>query len=92
MKKAEENSRPEDVAALVTYLATEKADNINACIFEVWHGHVGIFDDPPPVKQVLWKEGTWTVEELAEVMPATLTDGKTRELPPSGSNVKIIWE
>jgi 3-oxoacyl-[acyl-carrier protein] reductase len=92
LKKAEENSRPEDVAALVTYLASEKADNINACIFEVWHGHVGIFNDPPPVEQVLWKEGTWTAEELAEVMPGTLTNGKTRELPPSASNVRIIWE
>jgi 3-oxoacyl-[acyl-carrier protein] reductase len=90
LKKAEENSRPEDVAALVTYLASEKADNVNACIFEVWHGHIGIFKDPPPVEQVLWKEGTWTVEELEASMPSTLTQGKTRELPPSASTIKLV--
>ncbi len=75
-----EVNKPEDIAALVVYLASEKADNINGCIFEVWRGHVGIFTDPPPVEQVLWKDGRWTPEELAETMPETLTRGRTREL------------
>ena len=73
---------PEDVANLVVYLASEKADNVNGCIFEVWHGHVGIYTDPPPVEQVLEKDGRWTPEELAEAMPKTLTKDKVRELPP----------
>ncbi len=82
-----EANRPEDVAALVVYLASESADHINGCIFEVWHGHVGIFTDPPPVAQTLRKDGRWTPEELAEAMPETLTRGKSREnlpftLPP----------
>ncbi len=75
-----EVNKPEDIAALVVYLASEKADHINGCIFEVWRGHVGIFADPPPVEQVLWKDGRWTPEELAETMPQTLTKGRTREL------------
>jgi 3-oxoacyl-[acyl-carrier protein] reductase len=90
LKQAEENSRPEDVAALVAYLASEKADNINACVFEVWHGHIGIYNDPPPVEQVLWKDGTWTAEELESALPATLTNGKIRDLPPTASNIRII--
>lgn len=73
---------PEDVASLVTYLASELTDNVNGCVFEVWHGHIGIYTDPPPVAQVLWKEGRWTPEELAETMPGTLTRDKVRELPP----------
>ncbi|MBN1177122.1 MAG: SDR family NAD(P)-dependent oxidoreductase [Dehalococcoidales bacterium] len=73
---------PEDVANLVVYLASEKADNVNGCIFEVWHGHIGIYTDPPPVEQVLAKEGRWKPEELAEAMPQTLTKDKTREIPP----------
>jgi NAD(P)-dependent dehydrogenase (short-subunit alcohol dehydrogenase family) len=77
-----ELNQPEDVASLVVYLASEKADNINGCVFEVWHGHVGIYVDPPPVEQVLWKDGRWTPEELAETMPGTLTRDKVRELPP----------
>jgi NAD(P)-dependent dehydrogenase (short-subunit alcohol dehydrogenase family) len=81
VKQMLEINRPEDVAGLVVYLASEKAGNVNGCVFEVWHGHVGIYVDPPPVEQVLSKEGTWTVEELAEAMPATLTRNKTHDLP-----------
>ena len=76
-----ELNQPEDVAGLVVYLATEKADNVNGCVFEVWHGHIGIFVDPPPLEQVLWKDGRWTVEELVETMPATLTKNKVHDLP-----------
>ena len=75
-----EQYRPEDVAALVIYLVSEAADNINGCIFEVWRGHVGVFADPPPVEQILWKDGRWTPEELAETMPQTITKDKTRAL------------
>jgi NAD(P)-dependent dehydrogenase (short-subunit alcohol dehydrogenase family) len=81
IKEFEEN-RPEDVAALVVYLASEAADHINGCIFEVFNGHVGIFEDPPPVKQVLWKKGHFTLEELARLIPQTLTRGRSREALP----------
>jgi len=82
IKLMEEVNLPEDVASLVIYLASEKADNVNGCVFEVWHGHVGIYTDPPPVERVLAKEGRWTPEELAEAMPSTLTGDKVREIPP----------
>lgn len=74
-----EERTPEDVAALVIYLASEAADHISGCIFEVFNGHVGIFEEPPPVKQVLWKKGHFTPEELARVIPETLTRGRSRE-------------
>jgi NAD(P)-dependent dehydrogenase (short-subunit alcohol dehydrogenase family) len=72
-------NRPEDVAALVVYLASEQADHINGCIFEVWRGHVGIFIEPPPVQEVLKKDGNWTTGELAVAIPRTLTKGRSRE-------------
>ena len=74
-----EENRTEDVAVLVIYLASTGADHINGCVFEVYNGHVGIFEEPPPVKQILWKKGHFTSEELAEIIPQTLTKGKTRE-------------
>ncbi len=74
-----ENNQPEDVAALATYLVSKAADHINGCIFEVLHGHVGIFMDPPPVEKVLSKEGSWTAEELMKEIPRTLTAGRSRE-------------
>jgi NAD(P)-dependent dehydrogenase (short-subunit alcohol dehydrogenase family) len=82
IKQMLELNRPEDIASLVVYLASEAADNINGCVFEVWHGHIGIYHDPPPVEQVLTKEARWTPEELAGAMPSTLTKDKVRELPP----------
>ena len=74
-------NQPEDVANLVTYLATDKADNINGCVFEVWHGHIGVFNDPPPLEGVLWKDGRFTPEELVDTMPATITRNKVHDLP-----------
>jgi NAD(P)-dependent dehydrogenase (short-subunit alcohol dehydrogenase family) len=82
-ENTQDKDRPEDVASLVVYLASEQADQINGCIFEVWHGHVGIFTEPPTVQDVLNKEGSWTSEELARLMPQTLTKGRFRELPPT---------
>jgi NAD(P)-dependent dehydrogenase (short-subunit alcohol dehydrogenase family) len=82
LKQMLELNQPEDVAGLVVYLASEKADNINGCVFEVWHGHIGMYVEPLPVGQVLWKDGRWTPEELAEAMPASLTKNTVRELPP----------
>jgi multifunctional beta-oxidation protein len=72
--------RPEDISTLVVYLASEQADHINGCIFEVYRGHVGIFVDPPPVQQIIWKDGSWTAEELAQMLPKTLTKGRSREV------------
>jgi len=72
-------NRPEDVASLVVYLASEQADHINGCIFEVWHGHVALFIEPPPVLETLKKDGSWTTEELVELIPRTLTKGRSRE-------------
>ncbi|HUT67123.1 MAG TPA: SDR family NAD(P)-dependent oxidoreductase [Dehalococcoidales bacterium] len=82
VKQMLELNLPEDVAGLVVYLASDKADNVNGCVFEVWHGHIGIYNDPPPVERVLEKDGRWTPEELVEAMPGTLTEDKVRELPP----------
>jgi len=87
-----EDNRPEDVAVLVIYLASEAADHINGCVFEVYNGHVGIFEEPPPVKQVLWKDGHWTPEELERVMPETLTRGKSREGLPDTLPFKLTMK
>jgi NAD(P)-dependent dehydrogenase (short-subunit alcohol dehydrogenase family) len=77
-----EEKTPAGVAALVTYLASEQADHINGQIFEVYDGHIGIFEETILAKKVLCKDGRFTVEELADLMPKTLTKGKTRESFP----------
>jgi NAD(P)-dependent dehydrogenase (short-subunit alcohol dehydrogenase family) len=77
-----EINQPEDVAALATYLVSEAADPVNGCIFEVFHGHVAIYVEPPPLEKTLAKKGRWTPEELAEAVPAELTAGRSREAFP----------
>jgi len=73
---------PEDIAPLVVYLCSEAADAINGRIFEVWHGHVGIFTEPPPVQDVILKQGSWTLEELGKLVPQKLTKGASRTVFP----------
>ena len=77
-----EDNRPADVAVLVVYLASEAAAHINGCVFEVYNGHVGMFEEPPPVKGVVYKEGSFTPEDLARIMPQTLTKGRTIDSLP----------
>ncbi len=78
-----EANKPEDVAALATFLVSEAADHINGCIFEVFRGHVGLFVEPPPLAGILNKEGSWTAEELMKVIPEKLTAGRSREVFPN---------
>jgi len=44
----------------------------------VWRGHVSIFTEPPPLQQTLKKAGSWSIEELAEIIPHTLAKGRSR--------------
>jgi NAD(P)-dependent dehydrogenase (short-subunit alcohol dehydrogenase family) len=81
IKEFEEN-RPADVAVLVVYLASEAAGHINGCVFEVYNGHVGMFEEPPPVKGVIYKDGSFTPEDLARIMPQTLTKNRTIDSLP----------
>ena len=76
VKELEEVILPEEIAPLIVYLATEAAGEFNGCVFEVWKGHVGIYEDPPRVEQVLWKDGSWDPEELVRVMPNMLAQDK----------------
>jgi NAD(P)-dependent dehydrogenase (short-subunit alcohol dehydrogenase family) len=75
MSPVMKKSPPEEIAPLVVYLASEQSGNVNGRIFEVWNGHVGIFVEPPPVQEVVTKQGTFTPEELAKLLPRTLTKG-----------------
>jgi NAD(P)-dependent dehydrogenase (short-subunit alcohol dehydrogenase family) len=85
-KRVEEmvqKSPPEAIAALVVFLASDAASNVNGCIFYVEDGEVSIFRDPPYKEGTVWKKGFWTPEELVELLPKTLTARKVRKLKQS---------
>ena len=61
----------EDVAPMVTWLASDEAAHVNGHVFHVTEGLVSLMNNPEPVKTI-HKENRWTVEELAKVFPATI--------------------
>lgn len=57
--------RPEDIAPLVTYLASAAAGKVTGQVFGVRAGEIMIFSQPRPLRSV-HKQGGWTPEEVAE--------------------------
>ena len=64
-------SFPEDIAPVVVYLATDAASYINGRTFIVRAGEVSICSEPAPLKTI-YKDGRWTLDELANVFPKML--------------------
>jgi NAD(P)-dependent dehydrogenase (short-subunit alcohol dehydrogenase family) len=61
----------DDVAPMVAWLASDQAAHVNGHVFHVTEGLVTLLNEPEPVKTIQ-KDGKWTVEELARVVPVTL--------------------
>lgn len=66
---------------MVAYLCTDDAWNINGQIFAVSGGTVSLLYHPTPYRTI-FKEGTWTVDELQSVVPAQLMAGVENPAPP----------
>ena len=73
---------PEQVAPMVAYLSTDDAWNINGQIFAVSGGTVSLLYHPTPYRTI-FKEGTWTVDELRRVVPAQLMADVQNPAPPA---------
>jgi len=76
---------PEFVAPAVVYLATDAAANINGLVVRSAGGTVGVYSEPSIVKIMhkdYRKEGPWTVDELADLVPKILLVGYVNPAPP----------
>ena len=62
---------PDDIAPMVTWLASDEAAHVNGHVFHVTEGLITLLNEPEPVKTIQ-KDGKWTVEELIRVVPVTL--------------------
>jgi 3-oxoacyl-[acyl-carrier protein] reductase len=66
------SSPPEHVAALVVWLATDAASNINGRTFLVGGGVVGIYPEPIPERAIA-RDGGWDLDALDRLVPEHLT-------------------
>ena len=62
---------PDDIAPMVTWLASDEAAHVNGHVFHVTEGLITLLNEPEMVKTI-HKDGKWTVEELIRVVPVTL--------------------
>ena len=76
-----EQMKPEDIAPLVVWLASDAAANVNGRVFYVETGRIALYSEPVLEKQLV-KVGGWTIDELFMFMPVTLTGELTNPDPP----------
>jgi NAD(P)-dependent dehydrogenase (short-subunit alcohol dehydrogenase family) len=77
-----EDLKPEDVAPVVVYLASDYAANVNGQFFLCAGGSVSLLSQPRAVKTIFKTDGAWTLDELDNVVPLTLAEGLVNPAPP----------
>ncbi len=61
----------DDIAPMVTWLASDEAAHVNGHVFYVTDGLVSLLNEPQAVRTIS-KDTRWTVDELIKVFPITL--------------------
>jgi 3-oxoacyl-[acyl-carrier protein] reductase len=81
-----EQLKPEDIAPLVVWLASEEAGNVNGRIFQVQTGKIALYSEPVEEK-VINKTGSWTTDAVFEMVPSITKDlvNPTERKPKGGS-------
>ena len=72
---------PEDIAAFVTYLASDEASDVNGQIFFVTGGQVSLYANPS-ISKASRKDGMWTPDELEELFRSTFASELVNPAPP----------
>jgi 3-oxoacyl-[acyl-carrier protein] reductase len=61
--------KPEDVAPLVVWLASDEAANVNGRVFQVQTGKVSLYSEPVE-ERTISTPGAWTVDEVFARLPS----------------------
>jgi NAD(P)-dependent dehydrogenase (short-subunit alcohol dehydrogenase family) len=72
--------KPEDIAPIIVWLASDASANVNGRTFFVQTGRISLYSEPVEEKTIL-KVGGWTIDELFVNMPATLASGLMNPFP-----------
>jgi NAD(P)-dependent dehydrogenase (short-subunit alcohol dehydrogenase family) len=77
-----EDLKPEDVAPVVVFLASDHAANVNGQFFLCAGGSISLLSQPRAVKTIFKPDAAWTLDELDEIVPLTLGEGLVNPAPP----------
>ncbi|MFC2038554.1 SDR family NAD(P)-dependent oxidoreductase, partial [Chloroflexota bacterium] len=72
----------EDNAAIVVYLASDAAANINGQTIACTGSQIALYTPNPTIVQSIHKDGRWTIEELMRLIPGTLAAKISNPAPP----------
>jgi NAD(P)-dependent dehydrogenase (short-subunit alcohol dehydrogenase family) len=67
--RAQTPRRPENVAAVVAFLASDMAQNITGWTVGISGDRLSLIEDPRPIKTIFYPDG-WTLEKVVELWPA----------------------
>ncbi|MCM2427876.1 SDR family oxidoreductase [Streptomyces sp. RKAG337] len=66
-----EIGEPEDVAAMVVFLLSERASDITGQVYTVAGPKIAVWAQPRELRSA-WGDGPWTPERIADVLPGTI--------------------
>ena len=75
------DNKPEQVAALVVWLCTDAAANVNGRTFVVGGEMVGLYPEPEPIRTMIHEDG-WDLDALDRSAPTQLIAGLRNEFVP----------
>ena len=75
------SSKPEHIAPVVVWLATEEAANVNGATFFISGNDIGIYAEPAVTQKITKAEGFWSVDELVKITPKELTNNWINPMP-----------
>ncbi len=76
-----ESMKPEDIAPMIVWLASDASANVNGRTFFVQTGRIALYSEPVQEKMIE-KQGGFTIDELFEKMPTTLAADLVNLSPP----------
>jgi len=77
-----ERQKPEDIAPLVVWLASDASANVNGRTFFVSSGRIALYSEPVEEK-VLSTSSPWTIDDIFDRVPKELTADVVNPSPPA---------
>jgi NAD(P)-dependent dehydrogenase (short-subunit alcohol dehydrogenase family) len=63
---------PTAISALIVYLASDEAQNVNGRNFLIWGNELGLYSEPVIESRVFSRGDIWTVDEMFDLFPKSL--------------------